>query len=106
MTVVDFLGRDDFPDHWCANCGGYATRRLKDTQLSYYRAAHRLHTITRQLDRRRHRHQDVDSDVIKASLDELADWRPMGEASWWGADSWVWTRLVQDLRTRVVHGSA
>ncbi|MER7850600.1 hypothetical protein ABTZ03_42475 [Kitasatospora sp. NPDC096077] len=45
LTPADLLGREDLDYHWCSKCGGYAVRRLTDTQLSYYRAAHRLHEI-------------------------------------------------------------
>ncbi|MFG2800603.1 hypothetical protein [Streptomyces pseudovenezuelae] len=48
LSVVDLMARTDFD--WCSKCGGYATRRLTDCQLSYYRAAHRLHGIKRRLD--------------------------------------------------------
>jgi hypothetical protein len=48
LTVADLMARTDFD--WCSKCGGYAMRRLSDSQLSYYRAAHQLHDIKRRLD--------------------------------------------------------
>ncbi len=45
--LAALLARTDF--NWCSRCGGYAVRRLTDPQLSYCRAAHRLHDLKRQL---------------------------------------------------------
>ncbi|MFJ2509982.1 hypothetical protein ACIPEL_03565 [Streptomyces griseoviridis] len=48
LTVADLMARTDLD--WCSKCGGYAIRRLSDTQLSYYRAAHQLHDTKKRLD--------------------------------------------------------
>ncbi|GGX64704.1 hypothetical protein [Streptomyces hiroshimensis] len=77
LTVGDLLARDDYD--WCSKCGGYAARRLTDTQLSYYRAAHRLHDIARQLDPKRAGYDRIDVETLLSRLGELADWRPIGE---------------------------
>ncbi|MEU5159696.1 hypothetical protein AB0G74_08825 [Streptomyces sp. NPDC020875] len=98
LTVSDLVVRDDFD--WCGKCGGYAVRRLTDTQLSYYRAAHRLHDIAQQLDRGRDGCDRVDAGVLGDRLSELADWHPIGEESWYTAASRRWRRIVHDLRTK------
>ncbi|WP_314242019.1 hypothetical protein [Streptomyces sp. DSM 40907] len=46
--MADLLARDYWD--WSSKCGGYAVRLLAATQLSYYRAAHRLHDIAGQFD--------------------------------------------------------
>lgn len=77
VTIVDLLARDDFD--WCSKCAGYAVRRLTDTQLSYYRAAHRLHDITRQLGGDSGHHDTIETDTVISQLEELADWQPIDE---------------------------
>ncbi|MFF3863156.1 hypothetical protein [Streptomyces sp. NPDC002209] len=97
LTMADLPARDGWD--WCSECGGYAVRRLTDTQLSYYRAAHRLHDIAGQLDERTHR-VPVDPDALLKQLDEFADWLP-GEhegCDWDG--SWRWREVIRDLRRK------
>ncbi|MEW2488709.1 hypothetical protein [Streptomyces sp. NPDC048411] len=98
LTVSDLLARDDFD--LGSKCGGCAVRRLTDTQLSIYRAAHRLHDVTRQLDDERTRRLSVDLDVVIPQLEELADWRPVEEEGWHTNDSWRWREAVRDLRRK------
>ncbi|MFB6517630.1 hypothetical protein [Streptomyces sp. NPDC056401] len=96
LTVADLLARDDWD--WCSKCGGYAVRRLTDTQLSYYRAAHRLHDIAGQLaDERAHR-VPVDPDALLKQLEELADWEPGGHEGCDWDGSWRWREVIRDLR--------
>ncbi|MEU9026800.1 hypothetical protein AB0D46_04525 [Streptomyces sp. NPDC048383] len=98
LALADLLARDDWD--WCSKCGGYAVRRLTDTQLSYYRAAHRLHDIAGQLDDERTHRVPVDPDALLKRLDELADWEPGGhEACDWDG-SWRWYEVIRDLRRR------
>ena len=67
---------------------------------SYYRAAHSLHGITRQLDDGRPRRAPVDVEVVINQLEELADWEP-GEREDWGVDGhWPWREAVRDQRRR------
>ncbi|MFH9610716.1 hypothetical protein [Streptomyces sp. NPDC017448] len=98
LTVSDLVGRDDFD--WCSRCGGYAARRLTDTQLSYYRAAHRLHDIAQQLDTGRRGYDRIDVDVLSSRLSELADWHPIGEENWYTHGSRRWRRIVHDLQSK------
>ncbi|MCX4745952.1 hypothetical protein OG455_10510 [Kitasatospora sp. NBC_01287] len=97
MTVSDLL--DDTYD-WCSKCGGYAIRRLTDTQLSYYRAAHRLHDIAQQLDPERGGSDRLDANAVVQQLHELADWSPASEDHWYSGGARRWRRVVQDLQVK------
>lgn len=99
LALADLLGHDD-DDHWCGQCWGYAVRRLTDAQLSYYRAAHRLHEIAKKLTTAQGGHGPGDLEEITRQLAELADWRPVGEARWYGSGSWEWKRIVRDCRAK------
>ncbi|MER5886445.1 hypothetical protein ABT160_21695 [Streptomyces sp. NPDC001941] len=98
LTVADLLARDDWD--WCSKCGGYAIRRLTDTQLSYYRAAHRLHDIAGQLDDERTHRVPVDPDALIKQLEELAAWEPGGHEGCDWDGSWRWYEVIRDLRRR------
>ncbi|MGF1426439.1 hypothetical protein [Kitasatospora sp. LaBMicrA B282] len=88
LTVADLLDSDDLD--WRSKCWGYAVRRLTGTQLSYYRAAHRLHDIPQQLDSDRGGHGCHDLETIAQQFRELNDWHPAGEDHWYtsGARRW------------------
>ncbi|MEU6242774.1 hypothetical protein [Streptomyces sp. NPDC047024] len=43
VTVEEMVRAESFDP--CGKCGGYATRRLTEAQVAYYRAAHRVHEI-------------------------------------------------------------
>ncbi|MFC9387796.1 hypothetical protein [Streptomyces venezuelae] len=98
LRVSDLLARDDWD--WCSNCGGYSARRLTDTQLSYYRAAHQLLDIAGQLDDDRAYRAPVVPEALCKQLEELADWEPGGHenVSWDGR--WRWREVVSGLRSR------
>ncbi|MFG2416722.1 hypothetical protein [Streptomyces goshikiensis] len=98
LTVADLLARDDWD--WCSKCGGYAVRRLTDTQLSYYRAAHRLHDIAGQLDDERTHRVPVDPDALIKQLEELAGWEPGGHVDCGWDGSWRWHEVIRNLRRR------
>lgn len=98
LTVSDLLARDDWD--WCSKCGGYAVRRLTDIQLSYYRAAHRLHDIAGQLDDERTYRVPVDLDAVTKQLEAAADWEPGGQEDWGSDGPWRWREVVRDLRRR------
>ncbi|MFM9622668.1 hypothetical protein ACKI14_32535 [Streptomyces turgidiscabies] len=103
LTVADLMARTDFD--WCSKCGGYALRRLSDTQLSYYRAAHRLHDIKRRLDHGSGT-PDTASSTMIARLDELAAWQLDDEGEWCGSDSWQWQDTIRELRRRAARSHA
>ncbi|MFI6019023.1 hypothetical protein ACIBCP_15530 [Streptomyces sp. NPDC051287] len=103
LTVADLMARTDFD--WCSKCGGYALRTLSDTQLSYYRAAHQVHDIKRQLDRE-NGNADTDTSTVGARLDELAAWQPADQDEWSGSDSWQWQDTIRELRRRVARSHA
>ncbi|MEU4585868.1 hypothetical protein AB0F92_27885 [Kitasatospora aureofaciens] len=98
LTVADLLDNDDYD--WCSKCQGYAVRRLSDTQLSYYRAAHRLHDIAQKLDPVRGSHDRLDNETITQQLRELADWRPAGEDRWYTSGARRWRRIVHELQAK------
>lgn len=96
LTVADLLARSDFD--WCSKCGGYAVRRLTGSQLSYYRAAHRLQDLKRQLDGGRGTAGITDAATVLSHLDELAAWRQVSEEEWCTSDSWRWHDTIRELR--------
>ncbi|MFF4425792.1 hypothetical protein ACFY04_34320 [Streptomyces sp. NPDC001549] len=96
--MADLLARDDWD--WCSKCGGYAVRRLADTQLSYYRAAHRPHDIAGQFDDERTYRVPVEPDALLKQLEELADWEPGGHEGCDRDGSWRWCEVIRDLRRR------
>ncbi len=98
LSVSDLPVRDDWD--WCSKCGGYSARRLTDTQLSYYRAAHRLHDIAGQLDDEHTYRAPVEPEALRKRLDELKAWEPGGHenVNWDGR--WRWREVVGDLRRR------
>ena len=98
LTVADLLDNDGYD--WCSKCRGYAVRRLTDTQLSYYRAAHRLHDIAQELDPKRGGHDRLDTETITRQLRELADWRPAGEDHWYTGGARRWRRIVGELQAK------
>ncbi|MER5640319.1 hypothetical protein ABT095_25655 [Kitasatospora sp. NPDC002227] len=98
LTVSDLLDNDEYD--WCSKCWGYAVRRLTDTQLSYYRAAHRLHDISQQLDREQGDHDDLDRATLGHQLRELADWAPPGEDHWHTSGAHRWRRIVRELQAK------
>lgn len=103
LTVADLMARTDFD--WCSKCGGYALRSLTDSQLSYYRAAHRLHDIKWRLDGRSGT-PDTDTFTVITRLEELADWQPLDEEQWCSSDSWQWQDTIRQLRREVARSHA
>ncbi|MFF2954937.1 hypothetical protein ACFVVU_26760 [Kitasatospora sp. NPDC057965] len=101
LVSTELLGRDDLDYHWCSKCGGYAVRRLTDTQLSYCRTAHRLHDLAQDLDLQGAGHNRTDLETTAAELAALADWHPIGERHWSGRGSGKWRRIVGDLQSKV-----
>ncbi|WP_406135323.1 hypothetical protein [Streptomyces sp. NBC_01089] len=98
LTVADLMARTDLD--WCSKCGGYAIRRLSDTQLSYYRAAHQLHDIKKRLDGGTGV-ADTETSTVITRLEELAAWSPVDEEQWRGSDSWQWQDTIRELRRKV-----
>ncbi|MGW0844603.1 hypothetical protein ACWD26_31600 [Streptomyces sp. NPDC002787] len=103
LTVADLMARTDFD--WCSKCGGYAIRRLTDSQLSYYRAAHRLHDIKWRLDGRSGI-SDTDTSMVITRLEELAAWQPVDEEQWCSSDSWQWQDIIRELRRKAARSHA
>jgi hypothetical protein len=103
LTVADLIARTDFD--WCSKCGGYALRRLTDSQQSYYRAAHRLHNIKRSLDGTSEV-SGTDASTMITYLEELAAWQPIDEEEWYGSDSWQWQGTIRELRRKVARSHA
>ncbi|TDD36771.1 hypothetical protein [Saccharopolyspora elongata] len=91
LHVRDLLGSGN-PD-WCSVCGGYATRRLDDLQLRYYRTAHELLALSRYLDR------PWQLAKTRSALEKLADFDPDGCGSFCSA-SREWESAVHSLLSR------
>ncbi|MDX3433897.1 hypothetical protein PV664_33995 [Streptomyces sp. ME01-18a] len=83
VTVAQMLHAHRFDP--CSKCGGYATRRLTDTQVAYYRAAHQVHDFAHRVRRA------VSNPGIAGDTAKLAS-----QASKWNdlrfTDAWFVTR--------------
>jgi hypothetical protein len=64
VTLAEYVVHYDNGDH-CSKCGGYAVRRLTESQLEYYRCAHRADSIIRRWARR----TDIERDSARAKED-------------------------------------
>ncbi|MBW5259289.1 hypothetical protein [Streptomyces poriferorum] len=96
VTIEQLLQNTRFDP--CSKCGGYAIRRLSETQVSYYRAAHRLHNLTQTVGRTTVRRQDSSS--LLTELDELEDLQSTD--AWFNSDGTGarrWRRTVSQLRS-------
>ncbi|MER6398422.1 hypothetical protein ABT263_20565 [Kitasatospora sp. NPDC001603] len=98
LTVADLLGDTKFD--WCSKCGGYAIRRLTDTQLAHYRAAHRLHDIAQQLDPGRGGYAPGRLGQLVEQLLELEKWDPDADDHSYSEDSGRWRQIVRGLLLR------
>ncbi|MFB7949556.1 hypothetical protein ACFC6L_32135 [Kitasatospora phosalacinea] len=98
LTVADLLGDTRFD--WCSKCGGYAIRRLTDTQLAHYRAAHRLHDIAQQLDPGRGGYDPGQLGQLVEQLLELEKWDPDADDRSYSEDSGRWRQIVRGLLLR------
>ncbi|MFD5028509.1 hypothetical protein [Streptomyces sp. NPDC058373] len=99
VTLDELLDNEGFDP--CSKCGGYAVRRLGDTQVAYYRAAHRLHRILQYSSS--HRRTDVTGEAAQ-TLKELSDLDGQTVKAWFPrreqARQWrhVTSRLRAELR--------
>ncbi|MGW8569815.1 hypothetical protein [Streptomyces niveus] len=100
-TIEELLNNTDFDP--CGKCGGYAVRRLTDTQVAYYRAAHRLHDL---MHRPAARHDTTGTGPMREILDELDDQQTA--QAWFptGTQARQWRRLVHRLRRELPEPSA
>ncbi|GGR82572.1 hypothetical protein ADL01_23630 [Streptomyces sp. NRRL WC-3618] len=71
VTIAELLGNKGFDP--CSKCGGYAVRRLSQDQVAYYRAAHRLHSLTHQVHSAAARNNGTGSAELAAQLREFAE---------------------------------
>ncbi|MEU2119491.1 hypothetical protein ABZ567_28465 [Streptomyces sp. NPDC016459] len=101
VTIAVLLHNKSFDP--CSKCGGYAVRRLSDTQVAYYRAAHRLHHLI-QISASGSGTADVERYLSR--LDELSSLDAQTERAWFPAPGqarrWRQTvvRLGAELRAR------
>jgi len=88
---------------WCANCGGYAMRRLSKDQLSYYRSAHRLleldGAIVKELDG--HGAAQADLDIAKAVLSEISQGFGGYHSPLQVGDRWRIEDVISALQTKI-----
>ncbi|MFD8478194.1 hypothetical protein [Kitasatospora sp. NPDC059673] len=98
LTIADLLGDTKFD--WCSKCGGYAIRRLTDTQLAHYRAAHWLHDIAQQMDPVRGGYDPGRLGQLVEQLLELQKWDPDTDDRPHSEDSHQWHQIVRELLLR------
>ncbi|MFI1161272.1 hypothetical protein [Streptomyces sioyaensis] len=101
MTVEEMLRAERFNP--CGKCGGYATRRLTEEQIAYYRAAYRVHEIARRV-RWTLAHRDLASDTASL-LAELKDWDDRPPADEWfetKGQGLQWRRIVSELHQQAL----
>ncbi|MGW6569281.1 hypothetical protein [Streptomyces sp. NPDC054975] len=81
----------------CSKCGGYAVRRLSDTQVAYYRAAHRLHHLI-QISVSDSGTADVEKYLSR--LDELCSLDAQAEQAWFPdrGQARQWRQVINRLR--------
>ncbi|MEU6495775.1 hypothetical protein ABZ890_36200 [Streptomyces sp. NPDC046984] len=71
VTIKELLGNKGFDP--CSKCGGYAVLRLSQDQVAYYRAAHRLHSLTHQVHSAAARNNSTGGAELAAKLQEFTD---------------------------------
>jgi hypothetical protein len=101
ITAADLL-RLSAPD-WCTRCGGYVIRRLTGTQVSYYRAAHRLLDLGERLDEELmgNRWGGLAPETASVTLDVVSGWLDDQEQDWRVADILQARRVVDDLHQKL-----
>lgn len=74
LTLQDLVARRDLD--WCSKCAGYSLRRLTEDQTAYYRCAHRLVRIGRELhaELQGNGRSAVDLDAVNTDIDEIFQW--------------------------------
>jgi hypothetical protein len=101
LTLGELMYRTDLD--WCANCGGYAIRRLSDKQVAYYRVAHRLldmdQALTRELDRQP-ASKEVDLASADAAFSDISQWLHGGQQRIQAGDIWRVQDVVRELRSK------
>jgi hypothetical protein len=103
LTVDDLINHDDYD--WCGKCSGYAVRRLNESQVGYYRSAHRLHDINNRIEGHLENpsHLERERDRIAASLPELRELmvkKPDPEASEHDRDSLRWRDIAAAVEAK------
>ncbi|MEU2791740.1 hypothetical protein [Streptomyces sp. NPDC007100] len=96
VTVEEMLHAERFDP--CSKCGGYATRRLTEAQIAYYRAAHRVHECARKVRwALGNRELAGDCASLVAKVKEWSDRKPADE--WFEAGSQIvrWHHAVGEL---------
>lgn len=99
VTVGDMLHAERFDP--CGKCGGYATRRLTEAQIAYYRAAHQVHECARKVQwALENRDLAGDCASLAAEAKEWSDRKPADE--WFEAESQMvrWHHIVGGLYQR------
>lgn len=97
LTTVDEILRAKRFDP-CSKCGGYATRRLTEAQVAYYRTAHQLHaTATHVRWALESRSAAADTTAIAAEAQEWSSRRPADEWFEIKSQALQWHRTVDDL---------
>ncbi|MET9378834.1 hypothetical protein ABZX98_32655 [Streptomyces sp. NPDC002992] len=102
-SIEELLGNKEFDP--CSKCGGYAVRRLSDTQVAYYRAAHRLHHLI-QLSASHHRTTEAGEYVRR--LDELSNLDTQTAQAWFPVRGQAsrWRQVTHRLRAELQNGTS
>ncbi|MFD5125692.1 hypothetical protein [Streptomyces sp. NPDC058385] len=97
VTIEELLGCKGFNP--CSKCGGYAVRRLGDTQVAYYRAAHRLHHLAQRIRAALDHRSGAETGALLEEL-EAFDLDPSAEEAWFplGSQARRWEQVVDGLR--------
>jgi hypothetical protein len=102
VVIEELLGNKDFDPCWdfdpCSKCGGYAVRRLTDSQVAYYRAAHQLHDLAQRV-RATVRQRSADREDLATTLEGLGDLDTRSAQAWFlsRAQARQWQRTVAGL---------
>ncbi|MFI1654797.1 hypothetical protein ACH4ZU_07625 [Streptomyces sp. NPDC020472] len=100
VTLAKLLISERFDP--CTKCGGYAVRRLTDTQVAYYRAAHRLHNLSQRIGASARYHTRPVEELTK-TVDELSPLDRQTSNAWFAspAEDRQWQRITHRLRAEL-----
>lgn len=105
VTVEAFLTCEGFDP--CSKCGGYAIRRLTDTQVAYYRAAHQLHDLSQRVRSDAFHPSPGTREKLETALGQLEGLDPDAVSAWLPDYTQVrgWWQAVRQVRHDLTHGS-
>ncbi|MGD6757231.1 hypothetical protein, partial [Streptomyces sp. BH105] len=99
VPLARILGNQKFDP--CSKCGGYAVRRLTEEQVTYYRAAHRLHTLAQNIRyAANNRGRQGGVDELVEALEEFSELDRSVLRTWFDSSTerWQWKRVIRGLQ--------